>query len=32
VLADFRKRQLAVLKGSTLIIQNKAALERLVST
>ena len=30
VLADFRKRQIAVLKGSTLTIRNKAVLERLV--
>ena len=29
-LADFRKRQIAVLKGSTLTIRNKAFLERLV--
>jgi CRP/FNR family transcriptional regulator len=30
VLADFRKRQVAVLKGSTLTIRNKAVLEKLV--
>ena len=30
VLADFRKRQIAVLKGSTLTIRNKAILEKLV--
>ena len=30
VLADFRKRQIAVLKGSTLTVRNKAVLERLV--
>jgi CRP/FNR family transcriptional regulator len=30
-LADFRKRQIAVLKGSTLTIRSKAALEKLVS-
>jgi CRP/FNR family transcriptional regulator len=30
VLADFRKRQVAVLKGSTLTIRNKAALKQLV--
>ena len=29
-LADFRKKQIAVLKGSTLMIKNKPALERLV--
>jgi CRP/FNR family transcriptional regulator, cyclic AMP receptor protein len=29
-LADFRKKQIAVLKGSTLTIRNKGALERLV--
>lgn len=29
-LADFRKKQIAVLKGSTLMIRNKPALERLV--
>jgi CRP/FNR family transcriptional regulator len=29
-LADFRKKQIAVLKGSTLLIRNKPALERLV--
>jgi CRP/FNR family cyclic AMP-dependent transcriptional regulator len=29
-LADFRKKQIAVLKGSTLMIRNKTALERLV--
>lgn len=29
-LAEFRKRQIAVLKGSTLTIRNKSALERLV--
>lgn len=30
VLADFRKRQIAVLKGSTLTIRNKSVLEKLV--
>jgi CRP/FNR family transcriptional regulator, cyclic AMP receptor protein len=30
VLADFRKRQIAVLKGSTLTIRNKAVLQKLV--
>jgi CRP/FNR family transcriptional regulator len=30
VLADFRKRQVAVLKGSTLTIRNKAVLENLL--
>jgi CRP/FNR family transcriptional regulator len=30
VLADFRKRQVAVLKGSTLTIRNKSVLEKLV--
>ena len=30
VLADFRKRQIAVLKGSTLTIRNKPILEKLV--
>ena len=30
VLADFRKRQIAVLKGSTLTIRNKQVLEKLV--
>jgi len=30
VLADFRKRQIAVLKGSTLTIRNKSILEKLV--
>jgi CRP/FNR family cyclic AMP-dependent transcriptional regulator len=30
VLADFRKRQIAVLKGSTLTVRNKAVLEKLV--
>ena len=30
VLADFRKRQVATLKGSTLTIRNKAVLEKLV--
>jgi len=29
-LGDFRKKQIAVLKGSTLVIQNKPALEKLV--
>ena len=29
-LADFRKRQVAVLKGSTLTISNKSVLEKLV--
>lgn len=29
-LADFRKKQIAILKGSTLLIKNKPALERLV--
>ena len=29
-LAEFRKKQIAVLKGSTLMIRNKMALERLV--
>ena len=29
-LADFRKKQIAVLKGSTLLIKNKPVLERLV--
>jgi CRP/FNR family transcriptional regulator len=29
-LADFRKKQIAILKGSTLMIRNKMALERLV--
>jgi len=29
-LADFRRKQIAVLKGSTLLIRNKLALERLV--
>ncbi len=29
-LADFRRKQIAVLKGSTLLIRNKPALERLV--
>jgi CRP/FNR family transcriptional regulator, cyclic AMP receptor protein len=31
VLADFRKKHFAVLKGSTLTIENKPALERMVS-
>jgi CRP/FNR family cyclic AMP-dependent transcriptional regulator len=31
VLADFRKRKMAVLKGSTLTINNRPALERLVT-
>ena len=31
VLAEFRKKQFAVLKGSTLTIQNKPALERLAT-
>jgi CRP/FNR family transcriptional regulator len=30
-LGDFKSKQFAVLKGSTLVIQNKAALERFVS-
>ncbi len=30
LLASFRKKQVAILKGSTLLIRNKAALERLV--
>jgi CRP/FNR family transcriptional regulator len=30
VLADFRKRQIATLKGSTLTVRNKAILEKLV--
>src|SRR6185437_5224375 len=30
VLGDFRKQQIAQLRGSTLLIRNKAALERLV--
>lgn len=30
VLADFRKRQIAVLKGSTLTVRNKGILEKLV--
>lgn len=29
-LADFRKKQIATLKGSTLVIQNRSALERLI--
>ncbi|MGI9103055.1 MAG: Crp/Fnr family transcriptional regulator [Terriglobales bacterium] len=32
LLASFRKKQMAVLKGSTLMIRNKAALERLVGS
>jgi CRP/FNR family transcriptional regulator, cyclic AMP receptor protein len=32
VLAEFRKKQIAVLKGSTLTIRNKPALERLVGS
>ena len=32
LLANFRKRQMAILKGSTLMIKNKAALERLVGS
>jgi CRP/FNR family transcriptional regulator len=32
LLAEFRKKKLATLKGSTLLVQNKAALERLVGT
>lgn len=32
LLADFRKREVAVLKGSTLLVRNKPALERLVGT
>lgn len=31
-LADFRKKQIAVLKGSTLLIKNKPALERLIGS
>lgn len=31
-LAEFRKKQIAVLKGSTLLIRNKPALERLVGS
>jgi CRP/FNR family transcriptional regulator, cyclic AMP receptor protein len=30
-LGDFKSKQFAMLKGSTLVIQNKAALERFVS-
>ncbi|HSB76161.1 MAG TPA: Crp/Fnr family transcriptional regulator [Terriglobales bacterium] len=32
VLGDFRKQQIAHLRGSTLLIRNKAALERLVGS
>lgn len=32
LLANFRKKQMAVLKGSTLMIKNKASLERLVGS
>lgn len=32
VLGDFRKQQIAQLRGSTLLIRNKAALERLVGS
>jgi CRP/FNR family cyclic AMP-dependent transcriptional regulator len=32
VLAEFRKKQIAILKGSTLTIRNKPALERLVGS
>jgi CRP/FNR family transcriptional regulator len=32
LLANFRKRQMATLKGSTLLIRNKASLERLVGS
>jgi len=30
VLSDFRKQQIAQLRGSTLLIRNKPALEKLV--
>ena len=32
LLANFRKKQMAILKGSTLMIKNKAGLERLVGS
>jgi CRP/FNR family transcriptional regulator len=32
LLANFRKKQMAILKGSTLMIKNKAGLEKLVGT
>jgi CRP/FNR family cyclic AMP-dependent transcriptional regulator len=32
LLADFRKKEVAVLKGSTLLVRNKSALERLVGS
>ncbi len=32
LLASFRKRQMAILKGSTLLIRNRPALERLVGS
>jgi CRP/FNR family cyclic AMP-dependent transcriptional regulator len=32
LLAEFRKKKLATLKGSTLMVHNKIALERLVGT
>jgi CRP/FNR family transcriptional regulator len=32
LLANFRRRQMATLKGSTLLIRNKSALERLVGS
>jgi CRP/FNR family transcriptional regulator len=32
VLGDFRKQQIAQLRGSTLLIRNKTALEKLVGS